>query len=444
MDWRHFLEAGGLGEKAGGRPADGRSPFQRDADRVVFSSAFRRLQNKTQVHPLPDTDYVRTRLTHSMEVASVGRSLGGQVARRLIAGDSSLAVELPHLAADLGDIVAAACLAHDIGNPPFGHTGEQAIQQWFAMQGAAAFQGELTQAEEADFLYFEGNAQGFRIVTRLQMDRDNYGMRLTGPTLGTFLKYPCSSLAAARSSEARKNAYGGRKKHGFFQAESEYFHEIATKLGMPELPEQAGAYRRTPLAYLVEAADDICYRVIDVEDGVKLGRIGFSEAEALLAGIIGGDLGSRYAARRNDEKLSTLRSRAIGSLIDACCDAFVEPANGFLDASQSQALVDKTRHAIPAKDLKTLAMQRVYRWERTLAEELKGIAVLQRLLDLFIPALNAPPRHVVAERLCDLVPHLPGPEKPRYQRLLAVTDYISGMTDRYAYDMHDRLREVCL
>ncbi|MBP7065084.1 dGTP triphosphohydrolase [Ferrovibrio sp.] len=408
-------------------PNDGRSAFQQDADRIVFSSAFRRLQNKTQVHPLPHTDFVRTRLTHSMEVASVGRSLGGQVARRLLELGQT---ERRHIAADLGDIVAAACLAHDIGNPPFGHTGEQAMQQWFAEHADMAFGDDLTDAEQADFLRFEGNAQGFRILTRLQMDRNEGGMRLMDATLGAFTKYPSGAAAA----QGRAASYVGRKKHGFMQAEAALFAELAARLKLAPQPDAAQAWQRHPLAYLVEAADDICYSVIDVEDGVKLGRIGFSEAEELFKPIIGADLGSRYLARSADEKLSTLRSRTIGSLIDACCAAFVAQA-------PEKSLADVTPHGEQVRKLKNLAMARVYRWERTVTKELEGIAVIQRLLDLFVGALNARAGHVTAERLLDLVPHYDR-AAPRYQRLLAVTDYISGMTDRYAMDMQQQLREI--
>lgn len=433
MLWLDTLKSGPEGRRL---PQDGRSPFQQDADRIVFSSAFRRMQDKTQVHPQPQSDYVRTRLTHSMEVASVGRSLGGQVARLLFR--DGLASETTHrdLAADLGDIIAAACLAHDIGNPPFGHTGEQAIQTWFEAHRDAAFAGELSDEEQADFLLFEGNAQGFRILTRLQMDRNQGGMRLMDATLGAFTKYPCG----APQRQGRAATYIGRKKHGYKQSEAAIFTAMAGRLGLPAITGAPGAWQRHPLAYLVEAADDICYRVIDVEDGVKLGRIGFSEAEEIFVAIIGTAMSDRYRTRSNDEKLSTLRSLSIGALIDASCRAFVDPANRFLD---EKSLIDLTPQHAEARRLKELAMGRVYRWERTVTEELKGITMLHRLLDLFIAAMNAGPQHVTAQRLLSLVPHYDAGAS-RYQRLLAVTDYISGMTDRYAKDTAERLRDVVL
>ncbi len=433
MDWIDTLDSCPPGRRL---PPEGRSPFQQDADRIVFSSAFRRLQNKTQVHPLPHTDYVRTRLTHSMEVASVGRSLGNQVARRLLADDKSLAAIRPHLATDLGDIVAAACLAHDIGNPPFGHTGEQAIQHWFDENRDDAFKDALNETEQTDLLRFEGNAQGYRILTRLQMDRDDGGMRLMDATLGAFTKYPSGSLAQ------KSDDYIGRKKHGFDAAEAEIFAAMAGRLKLKPLAGVPQAWQRHPLAYLVEAADDICYRVIDVEDGVKLGRIGFSEAESLLGQLIAGKQSENYYRRSVDEKLSTLRSRAIGGLLDACCDAFIDPANGFLDGAAGRDLLSATPLQAPAKALKDLALQRVYQWERTVGEEFKGINAIQHMLRQFVAALNASKKNVTAQRLLVLIPHMPKEDAPRYLRLLAITDYISGMTDRFAVETWERLRDV--
>jgi dGTPase len=224
------------------------------------------------------------------------------------------------------------------------------------------------------------------------------------------------------------------------QDEAGIFAAMAERLGLPAIDGTSGAWYRHPLAYLVEAADDICYRVIDVEDGVKLGRIGFSEAEDIFRTIIGGDLGTRYPSRNNDEKLSTLRSRSIGALIDAACQAFIAPSNDFLDG---KSLLDLTAPGGAAKQLKRLALDRVYLWERTVTEELKGITVLHRLLDLFVAAMNADPKHVTAQRLLSLVPHYQA-GLSRYRQLLAVTDYISGMTDRYAKDTAERLRDVVL
>lgn len=439
MDWIDTLRSGPPGRSL---PRDGRSPFQQDADRIVFSSAFRRLQDKTQVHPLPQSDFVRTRLTHSMEVASVGRSLGGQVGRLLLDArpDLARADETRHLAADLGDIVAAACLAHDIGNPPFGHAGEEAIQGWFRLNGANAFAGALSAAEQQDLLLFEGNAQGFRILTRLQMDRDQGGMNLMDATLGAFTKYPCGAMTRAAGG------YVGRKKHGYMESEATIFAALASRLGLGPWPDATGAFRRHPLAYLVEAADDICYRVIDVEDGVKIGRIGFSEAEDLFVSIIRpvlgeAGLGQRYRQRRNDEKLSTLRSLSIGAFIVACCQAFTASASGFLDGTAPMSLIDATPVAQGGKDLKTLARERVYRWERTVTEEIKGIAVVRRLLDLFVGALDREAADAHAARLLALVPHYDH-KAARYDRLLAITDYISGMTDRFAIETREKLRDV--
>ncbi|MDQ2772122.1 MAG: dNTP triphosphohydrolase, partial [Bacteroidota bacterium] len=248
-----------------------RGAFVQDYDRVVFSSAFRRLQRKTQVMPLPETDFVHTRLTHSLETAVVGRSLGRLAARHLMEADAALAEQLPNLDQDCGDIVAAACLANDIGNPPFGHSGEDAISSYFLSAAAAPYLGQLSAAEVADLQHFEGNAAGFRILTHTYAAHSTgtAGLGLTYATLGAFTKYPKPSLIA----DAAKVGGASEKKYGHFQTESARFRHVAEELGL--LPKDAanGFYHRHPLAFLVEAADDLCYRIIDFEDGLKLGLI---------------------------------------------------------------------------------------------------------------------------------------------------------------------------
>src|SRR3954467_3450566 len=261
MNWAQLLCADRLRLDRPGIPAPPRSPFQIDSDRIIFSSAFRRLQDKTQVFPLADNDYVRTRLTHSLEVASVGRSLGARV------GDHLCQAHFPggeiH-ASDIGAIVSAAALAHDLGNPPFGHSGEDAIRHWFTTSPVAqAARKEFTKAEKKDFECFEGNAQGFRIITRLQMP-DNPGLRLTYATLAAFTKYP-------RASRLPVKPEGGAsaKKFGFFQSEAPFFEEVAVRTGLDQRVPGAAWWCRHPLAFLVEAADDICYRLVDFEDGFR-------------------------------------------------------------------------------------------------------------------------------------------------------------------------------
>src|SRR5690606_13738142 len=310
MQWSRLLSAQRLGHKGAEPVTPARNPFQKDWDRVVFCSAFRRLQDKTQVHSLPESDYVRNRLTHSLEVSSVGRSLGAQVGQSVMERHGRDLTGLS--AAEFGHIVAAACIGHDIGNPPFGHFGEATIQHFFRSGPGAALVAGLSERERRDFLHFEGNAQGFRVMTRLQNWRDAGGLRLTCATLATFMKYPFRSLQA-------EPAQG---KIGHFTAEAELFEEMARNVGLLRLGE--GRYARHPLTYLVEAADDICYSVVDIEDGFKLGRITFREAETQLHSLLR-RMPPRYREIEDETwKIAYLRAKVIGDLIDMAVEVFLD------------------------------------------------------------------------------------------------------------------------
>ncbi len=277
MDWNRLLSRVRLGLSRPHPDSEARTDFQRDFDRIVFSSAFRRLQDKTQVFPLSQSDYVRTRLTHSLEVSSVGRSLGTMVGDSVIKRHGLKGV-YPQ---DFGAVVAAACLAHDIGNPPFGHAGEDAIRLWFTTSATGlALLDALTNWQRADFLRFEGNAQGFRIITRLQSPDNRGGMQLTCATVGTFTKYPRAAWLPADPPPGI-----AFRKFGFYQDDEGLFAEVASQLGLESI--QAGAWSRHPLAYLVEAADDICYRIIDVEDAFRLQQLRFEDVQALLLPLTG-------------------------------------------------------------------------------------------------------------------------------------------------------------
>ena len=274
MDWEALLGKQRLNDPDA-ESQSGRSPFQQDLDRIVFSAAFRRLARKTQVHPLSDNDHVHTRLTHSIEVASVGRSLG-----TIVGSEIAGSLNKPEITADtFGDIVQAACLAHDIGNPPFGHSGEDTIGRWFnsSVNSPAIFGSDMKDIEKNDLRYFEGNAQGFRILTQLENNRWSGGLRLTYAVLGTFTKYPRSSVVHPIPNDS----YIGGKKIGFFESERGYFEKIASGLGLIQRNEQLYYWCRHPLAFLVEAADDICYAIIDIEDGFALGYLTFEETRAL-------------------------------------------------------------------------------------------------------------------------------------------------------------------
>jgi len=308
MRWERLLSRRRLGTAPSAEVPD-RTAFQRDYDRLVFSSAFRRLQDKTQVFPLAESDYVRTRLTHSLEASCVGRSLGTLVGQALEESD-----RLPDAigAADVGAIVAAAGLAHDIGNPPFGHSGEDAIGHWFAHSEAGRrYLDQLDEAQAEELRRFEGNAQGFRVITRLQNPDSAGGLGLTCATLGAFSKYP---RGAARSAAEREYDGASNKKFGFFEAERGRFETVAAEVGL--IPRRAGeSWYRHPLAFLVEAADDICYHIVDLEDAFRLGHVTFAETEALLHAIAAPRSGRLSAIQGEKEKIAYLRATAINALV---------------------------------------------------------------------------------------------------------------------------------
>ncbi len=403
MDWRRLLSARRLVDVAP-EPYDvARSPFQKDFDRIVFCSAFRRLQDKTQVHPLSDNDYIRTRLTHSLEVASVGRSLAAGIGQ-VIAGRRRLAAELG--AAEFGHIVSAACLAHDIGNPPFGHRGEELIQRWFrdAPRGKAMLHG-LTRAQQQDLLQFEGNAQGFRILTRLQNWRDKGGLRLTAATLATFSKYP----RLVDGARARDGHDAGAQKFGVMQSEADTFRDVARETGLQ--PDGDGRWLRHPLAFLVEAADDICYTIIDLEDGFKLGKIPFEEAEALLLAVGG-------AHRRYQEigeparRIAYLRAKAIGELIGQVVEVFLQVEPQMLDGRYRAPLLEQVPGTAALAHITDVTARKVFVSDGDYERDLGADRVIQALMDRTAMATD---QGLTA-----------------YDRALAVTDRVSGMTDSYA------------
>ncbi len=446
MNWRQLLSRHRLGAIADAQPPANRTDFERDYDRVVFSSAFRRLQDKTQVFPLGRNDYVRTRLTHSLEVASVGRSLG------LLAGRHVLA-QHPHLRdegiaeTDFGAIVAAASLAHDIGNPPFGHEGEGAIQGWFKNTATGrTILGRFEGAKRADFELFEGNAQGFRTLVRLQLPDNPGGMQLCCATLGAFTKYPRSSGVTASAARGQ-----GGKKHGFFDAERALFEELAAALGLLRRAPGEAAWCRHPLAFLVEAADDICYRVVDVEDGFRAGQLEFGEIEPLLLAIAAdAPVRRRVRAMTTDEKrVEYLRARAIGALIEEVAAAFAEHSDALLAGDFDRDLASVVRHAGELEAMRALAERRVYGSAPAREARAPGVEVLGELLAAFVGAVNAAAEKPAAlsARARAILAMIPdqflaahgAPDADLYSRVLGITDYVSGMTDSYAVAMRERI-----
>lgn len=445
MTWTSLLSAGRLGDPKKGRTPDpSRSPFQVDSDRLIFSSAFRRLQDKTQVHPLAENDYVRTRLTHSLEVASVGRSLGARVGAELVRKHG---LEAHHLhASDFGAVIHAASLAHDLGNPPFGHSGEDSIRHWFLHSATARpMREEMAPELAADFAKFEGNAQGFRIISRLQMP-DNPGLRLTYATLGAFTKYPHAVLC---DPAGHKGA--SVKKSGFFQSERDLFAEVAEGCGL--LPRGRDCWARHPLAFLVEAADDICYRLVDFEDGFRLGHLRYEHVEESFLRVTGDPRDRERAARMTDPKnrIAFLRAQAIGAAVVQTSQAFLEREDALLRGEFDAPLLDHIPAAEVLAEIKQESIDTIYNTERGVAIELRGDSIITCLLNLFAGAVDDVARNGDASsarsrKLLKLVPAQfigPGrtPAPDAYTRLLRITDFVSGMTDSYAIKLAERVGE---
>lgn len=413
-----------------------RTTFQRDYDRIVFSSAFRRLHDKTQVFPLPENDHVHSRLTHSLEVSCVGRSLGTSVGQQILERHPDLKPLLD--ARDFGDIVAAACLAHDIGNPPFGHAGEDAIGSWFVENGG--YLDALTEKERTDLEKFEGNAQGFRILTRLQIPQ-NPGLQLTLATLAAFTKYP------REAGPRPEGATVAQKKHGFFQAEKEMFETVAEGVALSPVTLDSGlrAFTRHPLAFLVEAADDICYSILDLEDGFHLDKVGFDETYAHLEAIATRD--PTYKPPERDpgkEPIAYLRAKAINQLIQETCALFLDQEAALLDGTVKEPLADGIPSAEPLDRIASLTRAKCYRARDVVEIELAGYEVLHGLLSEMVPAVLAARPTAKQSRYLDLLPARSMGDAPPYQRLLFVTDYLSGMTDSFAVSLFRKTRGTAL
>ncbi|MDR0528917.1 MAG: dNTP triphosphohydrolase [Zoogloeaceae bacterium] len=439
--WQRFLSSARPGAAAA--PVGGeRTPFQQDYDRIVFTSAFRRLKDKTQVFPLSKSDYVRTRLTHSLEASCVGRSLGGIVGREIIARHGLTDVE----SADFGAITAAACLAHDVGNPPFGHAGEDAIREWFKTSGLLE-RYAFSAAERADFMRYEGNAQGFRVLTRLQ-NPDNPGLQLTAAVLAAFSKYPRASELPEGDKEDRQG------KFGFFQDDAHAFAETAYAAGLTErLP--GALWQRHPLAYLVEVADDTCYLIVDLEDAARLGFVHAKDAEELLSNLAGDSLDTKKFGRMTDdrERISYLRAKAIGKLLEDAAAVFLDREREILSGEFQGDLLSASPAAGFLEDVKTVARDRIYVARPALEIETAGFEVLGGLLSLFIAAVEAGAgERAMTTRERMLLRLLPAqflekgqkPAASAYRRFLRVADFVAGMTDSYAVGLYRKLKGMDL
>ncbi|CUH85382.1 dGTP triphosphohydrolase [Thalassovita mediterranea] len=459
MNWQALLNTERPG-KPGQAEDPGRPNYTQDADRITFSAPFRRLANKTQVHPLYANDHLRHRMIHSSEVASVGRNLGMQVGHWLEQQKEIAAGEAHKVAG----IIHAAALAHDIGNPPFGHSGEATIGAWFERQFAKS-EGIFKGVDESlweEFTKFEGNAQGYRILTRLEMYRGDRGMDLSHAVIGAFTKYPMSAATSAAlkaeevekgtpKKDVKKKLYAGAKKFGFFESEREIFAKTAKALGLLEEqgPKAQTWWRRHPLVFLVEAADDICYNIVDLEDGFSAGDLTFAEVRGLLLDLIEDKRNTDnapkevYTEHTDYEQISHLRARAIGASIGACVEAFKENYDAIMTGTYSGELIDDSKLGAKFRAIRELAGSQLFTAPRKTKLEVRGRNVICAVLDGILPvytslkeadwdegALPDYERQLVRAISLDL-----RGINSNYEALHAMADFVSGMTDRYAVEV---------
>lgn len=425
MNWQQLISNKRLGqEELHIKRKDDRTEFKRDYDRLIFSAPFRRLQNKTQVFPLPGSVFVHNRLTHSLEVASVGRSLGDDVARKLMEAHPELADT--HLS-EIGSIVSAACLAHDMGNPPFGHSGERAIATYFSEGPGLKYREMLTDEQWADITHFDGNANAFRLLTHQFKGRRRGGFVLTYSTLASIIKYPFPATMAKK------------QKFGFFMQEKEIYDSIVKELGL-----KPGV--RHPLVYLVEAADDICYEIMDIEDAHKLKILSFEETRDLMLGFVNADSREHIIERSKDvddknENVVYFRSCTIGALIRECVNVFVNNEQAILDGTFSGSLVDSACPLVrdAYKACEKVAFSKIYRSREVVDTELAGYKIMSTLIHLFTDAVMTP-EHAYSKLLLDRVSDQYEVDSPdTYSRIMAVLDFISGMTDVFALDLYRKI-----
>ena len=442
MNWKQLISNQRLGQEyRHSIRHDDRTEFKRDYDRLIFSAPFRRLQNKTQVFPLPGSVFVHNRLTHSLEVASVGMSLGNDIA-------AQLTVKHPELQGtmfeQIGQIVSTACLAHDLGNPPFGHSGEKAIQTFFTEGPGKELQKMVTPVFWSDITHFEGNANAFRLLTHQFCGRRPGGFVMTYSTLASIVKYPFASSAA-----------GKKGKFGFFESERENYQHIADEMGIIRLstPSEPLRYARHPLVYLVEAADDICYEIMDLEDAHKLKILSFEETERLLLGFFD-EMGKKRICQRIEEegvtdpneKVVYMRACVIGQLENECVKAFVENEENILSGTFKGALIDhiSTRQREAYKQCAALSVERIYKSKPVLDVELSGYKIMETLMEQMVQAVMTPDRYYSQQLIGRVSSQYDIHATELETRIMAVIDYISGMTDVYALDVYQKMNGISL
>lgn len=442
MEWKQLISNKRFGqEHKHAERHDDRSEFKRDYDRLIFSSAFRRLQNKTQVFPLPGSIFVHNRLTHSLEVASVGMSIGNDISRRVIQKRPELKDTLVE---EIGTIVSAACLAHDLGNPPFGHSGEKAIQTFFSEGPGQKIKSMVSSEFWDDITHFEGNANAFRILTHRFKGRRQGGFVMTYSMLASIIKYPFASSLA-----------GNHGKFGFFASEAESYRKIADELGIfckSALGEPL-KYARHPLVYMVEAADDICYEIMDIEDSHKLKILSFAETEHLLLSFFDEDIQQKIRQRIIDEEMTDenekvvyMRASVIGKLENECVAAFLAHEEEILAGTFEGSLIDhiSERQKKAYKECEKISYSKIYQSKPVLDIELSGYQIMATLMEVFIEAAVNPSRFYSKQLLRRVSSQYDIENENLEERIMAVIDYISGMTDIYALDIYQKINGISL
>ena len=442
MEWKQLISNKRFGqEHKHAERHDDRSEFKRDYDRLIFSSAFRRLQNKTQVFPLPGSIFVHNRLTHSLEVASVGMSIGNDISRHVIQKRPELKDTLVE---EIGTIVSAACLAHDLGNPPFGHSGEKAIQTFFSEGPGQKIKSMVSSEFWDDITHFEGNANAFRILTHRFKGRRQGGFVMTYSMLASIVKYPFASCLA-----------GDHGKFGFFASDADSYRKIADELGIfrKSAPGEPLKYARHPLVYMVEAADDICYEIMDIEDSHKLKILSFAETEHLLLSFFDEDIQQKIRQRIIDEELTDenekvvyMRASVIGKLENECVAAFLAHEEEILAGTFEGSLIDHISESQKKayKECEKISYSKIYQSKPVLDIELSGYKIMATLMEVFIEAAVNPSRFYSKQLLRRVSSQYDIENENLEERIMAVIDYISGMTDIYALDIYQKINGISL
>ncbi len=440
MNWNQLISTRRLGSKPATREIDlyNRTQFQRDYDRIIFSSPFRRMQNKTQVFPLPGSIFVHNRLTHSLEVASVGRSLGNILSEKLInAGENN------PLLSELGAVVSSACLAHDMGNPPFGHSGEEAISTYFKDGDGKRLEDLLSPEEWSDFILFDGNANALRLLSHQFEGRREGGFALTYTTLSSIVKYPYESIGIKK------------QKFGFFQSEKNLYHGIAAQLGIIQLENNPMKFARHPLVFLVEAADDICYQIMDIEDAHKLKILDYKTTSQLFLNFYDPEEDDKSIEKIENtfksvtdlnERISFLRAGVINKLVHECIDIFWENQSAILDGTFRTALIDNLGGTSKkAMDIiEPISIQKIYQDRSVVEIELAGHQIIKTLLDEYTKAVLTP-KTGMSKRLLSFMPmQYRGDHQSDYQKIQSVIDFVTGMTDIYALDLYRKIKGINL